>query len=73
MSVNRTAPFELLADCPRCKVESALVEVYDPASVACHLGVPAEARCRVCFDPTLSQDARDNPTSQISKPKSQEV
>ena len=32
-----------------------------------------EARCRVCFDPTLSQDARDNPKSQISKPKSQEV
>ena len=32
-----------------------------------------EARCRVCFDPTLSQDARDNPKSQIPKPKSQEV
>jgi len=29
-----------------------------------------EARCRVCFDPTLSPE---NPKSQIPKPKSQEV
>ena len=29
-----------------------------------------EARCRVCFDPTLAQE---NPTGQIPKPKSQEV
>jgi thymidine kinase len=29
-----------------------------------------EARCRVCFDPTLS---RENPKAQIPKPKSQEV
>jgi thymidine kinase len=29
-----------------------------------------EARCRVCFDPTLSQE---NPKSQIPKSKSQEV
>src|SRR2546426_1707573 len=32
-----------------------------------------EARCRVCFDPTLGQDERANPKSQIPKSKSQKV
>jgi thymidine kinase len=30
-----------------------------------------EARCRVCFDPTLAQEIRENPKSQIPNPKSQ--
>lgn len=39
---------ELLSDCPACRVEGALQELYDPALPACAFGVPAEARCRVC-------------------------
>src|SRR3990172_3252053 len=40
--------FEVLTDCPRCRVESALLEAYDEAFAACRLGVPAEASCRLC-------------------------
>ncbi len=40
--------FELVADCPSCGVEGVLIEVYDPSEPACALGVPAEARCRLC-------------------------
>ncbi len=40
--------FEILADCPECRVESALVEVYDEAFAACRLGISAEAACRFC-------------------------
>jgi len=32
-----------------------------------------EARCRVCFDPTLAQEIRENPKSQIPNPKSQKI
>lgn len=39
---------ELVADCPACRVEGALVELYDPSVPACALGVAAESRCRVC-------------------------
>lgn len=42
------AQFELLADCPLCLCEGSLVEVYDPVDPASSLGIPAEARCRLC-------------------------
>lgn len=42
------AQFELTADCPACGVEGVVVEVYDPNEPACALGLPAEARCRLC-------------------------
>jgi uncharacterized tellurite resistance protein B-like protein len=42
------AQFELTADCPSCGVEGVVVEVYDPSEPACALGLPAEARCRLC-------------------------
>jgi len=41
-------PLELLADCSLCRVESAVVELYDPLDPATVLGIPAEARCRLC-------------------------
>ena len=40
--------FELSGDCPACGVEGVVVEVYDPVEPACALGVPADARCRLC-------------------------
>lgn len=36
---------QVLADCPRCKVESALVELIDPSE---RLGVAIEGNCRLC-------------------------
>lgn len=42
------AQFELLSDCPVCRVDGAIVEVYDPLEPACALGHPAESRCRIC-------------------------
>lgn len=40
--------FEVLADCPLCRVESAVVEVFDGRSILSGFGVPLEARCRFC-------------------------
>ncbi len=40
--------FELLADCPRCNIDGAVVELYDPHDPAGVMGIPAESRCRMC-------------------------
>lgn len=37
--------FQVLTDCPSCRVESALLEVFDPSIAE---GIALEARCRVC-------------------------
>ncbi len=42
------AQFEILADCPVCLCEGSLIEVYDPLDTASSLGIPADARCRLC-------------------------
>jgi uncharacterized tellurite resistance protein B-like protein len=39
---------ELVADCPACRTEGALLERYDPDHPACRFGVPATSRCRLC-------------------------
>ncbi len=36
---------QVLADCPHCRVESALVELVDPSE---RIGVALEGRCRLC-------------------------
>lgn len=36
---------QVLSDCPHCRVESALVELLDPAQ---RIGVAIEGRCRMC-------------------------
>ncbi len=41
-------PWEVLSDCPHCRTEAAVVEEMDPSHPACHLGVPARRRCRLC-------------------------
>jgi uncharacterized tellurite resistance protein B-like protein len=41
-------PWQVLSDCPHCFVEAAVLELMDPVHPACHLGVPAESRCRMC-------------------------
>lgn len=41
-------PYQVLTDCPHCKVEAAVVELMDPLHPACHLGLPAERHCRLC-------------------------
>jgi hypothetical protein len=40
--------WQVLSDCRFCLVEAAVVEMMDPHHPACHLGVPSEARCRLC-------------------------
>lgn len=40
--------FELLADCPHCLIDGAVVELYDPVEPASVFGLPAESRCRLC-------------------------
>jgi hypothetical protein len=41
-------PVELLADCINCRLESGVVEVYDPTHPACRFGLPRATRCRLC-------------------------
>jgi len=41
-------PWQVLATCPHCRVEAALVQIMDPVHPATHLGRPAEQRCRCC-------------------------
>lgn len=42
------ALFEVLLDCPSCRVESAVVAVMDPDDPVHARGEPVERRCRVC-------------------------
>lgn len=41
-------PWQVLADCPRCRVEAAVVEWMDPAHASCAAGEPESRRCRAC-------------------------
>lgn len=41
-------PWQVLATCPHCRVEAALVQIMDPVHPATHLGRPTEQRCRCC-------------------------
>jgi len=40
--------FQVLDECPCCRVESAVAALFDPAHVCCLLGVAASSRCRLC-------------------------
>jgi len=40
--------FQVLDECPCCRVESAVAALFDPAHVCCLLGVAANSRCRLC-------------------------
>ena len=40
--------FQILDECPNCRVESALAAVYDPHQPCSLLGVAAESTCRLC-------------------------
>lgn len=42
------APWQVLADCPYCRTEAAVIELMDPAHPACASGVPSDRRCRMC-------------------------
>lgn len=41
-------PVELPADCPSCRLESGLVELYDASAPPCRFGVPKHAKCKLC-------------------------
>lgn len=40
--------WQVLSDCPHCRAQGSVVELLDPTHPACHLGMPAEVRCRLC-------------------------
>ena len=42
------AQVELTSECPECRTRGVWLELYDPAMAATALGLPAEARCRLC-------------------------
>lgn len=49
--------FQVLSDCPSCRVESALLEIFDPDLSP---GVAIEARCRICgFFSELGETIRE--------------
>ncbi len=54
--------FQILADCPHCLIEGAVLELYDQSSPCCHLGVALESRCRFCKRQTQGQTNRETPT-----------
>ncbi len=41
-------PWQVLADCPHCRIEAAVVELMDPAHAPCAHGIPQWRRCRAC-------------------------
>lgn len=42
------AQVELTSECPECHTRGMWLELFDPAVAATALGLPAEARCRLC-------------------------
>ena len=42
------AMFQVLDECPNCRVESAVAALFDPTHTCCLLGVAASSRCRLC-------------------------
>lgn len=42
------AQVELTSECPECHTRGVWVELFDPAMPPTALGLPAEARCRLC-------------------------
>jgi hypothetical protein len=42
------APWQVLADCPHCRTEAAVIELMDPLDPLSADGVPTERRCRMC-------------------------
>lgn len=49
-------PYQILSDCPHCRVESAVVELIDPLHPAAHLGVATAVRCRMCAWEVVAAD-----------------
>jgi hypothetical protein len=41
-------PWQVLADCPHCRIEAAVLEWMDPAHPPCARGVALWRRCRAC-------------------------
>ena len=50
--------YQVLTDCPHCRVEGALLELMDPSE---RIGVPLESRCRLCGFATELGDATSLP------------
>ncbi len=59
--------FQILDECPACRVESAVTAMYDHANPACLLGVAAESRCRMCGRLTRGAVTPECITSQASE------
>ncbi len=42
------SPWQVLSDCPHCRIEAAVIEWMDPAFPPCREGIPQWRRCRAC-------------------------
>ncbi|MEZ4235778.1 MAG: hypothetical protein R3F59_06360 [Myxococcota bacterium] len=40
--------WQVLTDCPHCRTEASVVELFDPLHPAAAFGVPVDRRCRLC-------------------------
>ena len=64
------APVELTLDCPLCRLEGGVVEIYDARVPACRFGLPASTRCKLCggasegvFDRPIDRPLREIPAN----------
>ena len=48
--------YQVLSDCPHCRVEASVLQLMDPLHPACHLGRPVESRCRMCNWTEIAED-----------------
>lgn len=68
--------FEILADCPHCRLESGVLTVLDPDDPLHAQGIPAEQRCRLCGWHTVAEEdgAREVvPPGDLRSPESARV
>lgn len=59
-------PYQVLADCPHCLTEAAVVLLMDPLHPACHMGSPSIRRCRMCSWEERAQEELFSPRFPVS-------
>ena len=53
--------YQILDECPACRVESAVAALYEPEAPCCLLGVASESHCRLCGRRTAGRVTPDCP------------
>lgn len=58
-------PWQVIADCPGCGTDGAVLELMDPEHPACHLGVPASSECRMCGEQAVAASSGLSPAHAV--------